>query len=494
MNRITYTGHPFVDVGIATIVAFVDKSRPEDLVEEDLAKVGEYIEQNYTIAPLTSVLTMSLPNSGFTQPAYDEAKKREYARVVGQSLSEAAHQSDELCIFTGEQALSIPLGLKDDLAPGRAFRQHIPLLTGEGTINFFPSGDAGLPVSGIALLALQIMPLGCAKCGVGLLAVHSENPALMLGMTRRFLKRNLDAIGKAQAAHETKLPSEHRLPKTLLIENLIAADEDRFRLSSQTDAPSSLTAYNFTNSGQGVDLVIYPLPFQIVDFLRIVQNATYHEAWNALVHRAWQVAKAKKRGDAAEEFQPRKNFLYEDLFDLERLEQWRRFVRTYFLRIPRVTKAEDDPRRGYSSHDELQLVSWPLVELFLRKVVSMDKDRIAQIRTMGDRLAQYVRRQGGKRFYRDFFNVDRPSRLRDLLIRANSEFIKIGQEPLFDMDGYIDVFEEGIDAARPDWRLARDLVLMRMIDQLRDWLSQNPDATPETPPEGAADSTETESA
>ncbi len=35
---------------------------------------------------------------------------------------------------------------------------------------------------------------------------------------------------------------------------------------------------------------------------------------------------------------------------------------------------------------------------------------------------------------------------------------------------------------RPDWRLARDLVLMRMIDQLKEWLAQNPDATPQPRP------------
>ena len=38
-----YTGHPFVDVGIATITAFAGKKRPEDLTEADLDAIAGYI-------------------------------------------------------------------------------------------------------------------------------------------------------------------------------------------------------------------------------------------------------------------------------------------------------------------------------------------------------------------------------------------------------------------------------------------------------------------
>lgn len=476
-----YTGHPFLDVGIAAITAFAKKQHPEDVTLEDLVEVAKYIEQNYVIPPLTSVLTMSLPNSGFTQPAFDVEKKREYAHRVSQSLSEEYHQGTERCIFTGELALHIPLALKDDIAPGRAFRQHIPLLTGEGSINFFPDGDAGLPISGEALLAFQFMPMGCAKCGVGLLAVHSESDRITLLMTKHFLDDNIKAVQLAQTANEKKLPSAPHSPKTLLVDTLIAVEQERHDTSKDQDATFSVTAYNYTNSGQGVDLVIYHLPMNIMSFLRIVQNATYKKAWQLIVKRSWQIAKPSKDDTAPVENngKTKKNFLYEDLFGLENPSQWRRFIQTYFLRIPKYGKDQTDPRCAYNLQSELDLVSWSLVELFLRKVVSMDESRIAQIRSLGDQLALYVKQQGGKRYFRDFFTVNRPEYLRTLLIKANTDHIKHGEKPLFDMDGYITVFEEGVDIARPDWRLARDLVLMRMIDQLQDWLQQNSDAIPE---------------
>lgn len=124
----------------------------------------------------------------------------------------------------------------------------------------------------------------------------------------------------------------------------------------------------------------------------------------------------------------------------------------------------------------------------------MDKTRIERIRTLGDGLAFYVEKEGGKRFFRSFFTENNPSNFRALLIKANIAYIRNGYPSLFDMETYIDVFEEGYEVMRADWRLARDLVLMRMIDKLQQsWLPQNRDAIPQeelesdTEPEPIAD-------
>ena len=54
-----YTGHPLVDVGIATIIAFVDKRRPDELTEADLDEVADYITREYVRDPLKSFLTVA---------------------------------------------------------------------------------------------------------------------------------------------------------------------------------------------------------------------------------------------------------------------------------------------------------------------------------------------------------------------------------------------------------------------------------------------------
>jgi CRISPR-associated protein Cst1 len=101
---------------------------------------------------------------------------------------------------------------------------------------------------------------------------------------------------------------------------------------------------------------------------------------------------------------------------------------------------------------------------------------------MGDRLADYVSSQNDRRFFREFFTVRSYGFLRTALIKANLAHVKRGNPPIITLDPYIEVFEEGDELAHPDWRLARDLVLIRMVERLYEqgWLGSNVDVIPES--------------
>lgn len=482
--QITYTGHPFVDVGFATIAAFAQKRRFADLDEIDLQQIADYIEANYVRQPLRSFLTMAFTsNAWFAQSAFnpdrfDQPDKKEEAQQkrkhwADRHLRQWRQSASvmETCLFTGLPAAAQELSGK--LQPGRVGRAQVPLLQGDDSINFFINGDPGLPMAPEAILAVQAMPLGCAKVGGGLLAVHSDNEQLTIDFAKRFLDRNLSDVAKVQAAREEKLPGSPRSLKTLLIETLV----EIIRRQMQKEAPT-VTAYYF-NNGQSPSLDIYHLPLQITGFLLAVHTPAYRAIWNKLVDRSWQrSATSGKRGKAAESGEPRVNYLYEDLFTLP--AQAARFVRTYFLRIPELRRSDDDPRRDYSPRREADLVSWPLVELFVQEVLLMTDDRVAKLKELGDKLADYTRYQGGKRFFRQFFTVQRSDHFLTLLSKTNIDYTryKRGAETLFDLDSFLTLFMEGEEVLRNDWRLMRDLVLIRMIEQLRDWIANNADAIP----------------
>ncbi len=480
---LNYTGHPLVDVGVATITAFADKEEPAELAETDLETVAGYITREYTRQPLKSFLTVAFPNSGFTQPAFEKTPERRlaYANKVLRSYRADTPTLPEQCVFTGQPAVAVAFGDKEGLPPGRAFRQHIPLLTGEGVINFHPYGEAGLPVSGEALLAIQAFPLGTAKCGGRLLAVHSNNGELMLHFAGKFLRQNRQAIQLAQQAGSKKMPETQYAYRTLLIDTLLDAELMQREAREDFEIPPSITAYHLSNSGQGVDLNIYHLPLEMVGFLKTMHQAGYRQDWQAIVRRAWEIEpKKKKRSKKSQPFKPRRNWLYEDLFDLP--GNAARFVRTYFLRVAlRYARNETDPRGSYSTQTEAELVSWKITAQFLRRILHMDKERIEKIRQLGDTLAEYVKGQNDRRFFREFFTVQRYDYFRNALVKANLAQAKRGHAPIITFDTYIAVFEDGEDLARPDWRLARDLVLIRMVERLYElgWLGQNPDAIPE---------------
>lgn len=467
-----YTGHPFVDVGAATIAAFVGKRNPTLVTESDLEKVADYMSHQYTVQPLKSFLTVAFPNSGFTQPAFEKMPERrlEYARQVLGAFRNDVPALDQTCVFTGDPAKMI------------GYRQHIPLLTGEEVINFFPYGDAGLPVSGKALLCIQAFPLGAAKCAGRLLAVHSDNSELTYHFASTFLEENRKNIQLAQAAESTKMPETKLSMRTLLIDTLLKAS--RMQSEAREDEQAfSVTAYHLSNSGQDPSLDIYYLPLEVVGFLRTMLSAEYRADWEAIIKRAWEIAppKKKRKQEDAASFEPRRNWLYEDLFNLP--DNAATFLRTYFLRIAlRWAKAEQgDPRGGYSLKNEANLVSWKVTEQFLRRMMHMDKERVEQIRIMGDKLADYVSSQNDRGFFTAFFTEPRYDFFRTALIKANLAHVKRGNAPIITLDPYITVFEEGDEVARSDWRLARDLVLIRMIERLyaSGWLGEHREAIPE---------------
>lgn len=477
--KLRYCGHPLVDVGLATITSFANKIDPGELIEADLEAIADYMAIEYTRNPMRGYLTVAFPNSGFTQPAYFEQpdKQNFYKEKVLRSFRANTPRLPELDLFMGLPVVDVSLDVTGNLPPGHAYRQHIPLLTGEDVINFHPNGEAGTQISGEALLAIQALPLGSAKCGGRMLFVHSDNSEIMQYFAAKYLEGNRLAIQLAQSSGSDKMPETEKKYRTLLIHTLWEALRKQ-TLEAGNNQPFSITVYHLSNSGQGASLDIYYFPNQIISFLRELRSPTNIKTWERIVNRAWEITKVNKRDGNSPA--PTRNYLYDDLFSLsgDVFVRAPRFIRTYFLRhAVRFVESKTDPRGSYSIATESDLVSWKLTELFLRRIVNMEKDRIEQIRILGDALANYIQKQNDKRFFRAFYTTGRYDIFRTLLIKVNNENVKRGNPPFLTLDNYLAVFEESEEMVRFDWRLARDLVIIRMVESLyaNGWLSGNQD-------------------
>lgn len=479
-EMLRFTGHPLVDVGFATIWAFSGEHTYEQVNEKDLDKVADYVEAHYVVNPLKSFLNVAFPNSGFTQPAFEKtpARRKEYARLVVRSYRAGTPTLDERCVFTGEPAVAVAFSDKEGFPPGRAFRQHVPMVTGENVINFHPYGDAGLPVSGIALLAIQAFPLGCAKCGGKLLAVHSDNPELIYKFAKNFLEHNRREVNLAEQAGATKLPEAGASAKTLIVRTLLAIEEAR-QQEREARQPYSVTAYHLSNSGQSnpldarnPPLEIYYLPLELTEFLAEIVGARYRDDWRKIERRAWQLA--------SDEEERKRNYLYEDLFQLP--QNAPTFIRRYLLRVPARTRFKDDPRGAFSLKSDADLISWNLTRLFLERILHMKPSRIERIRALGEQLAEYVHEENDTRFFERFYSEQkRYDLVRNELIRVSNARLKRGQPPLIQFEPYVEIFEEVDEHGKSDWRLARDLILIRMIEKLYElrWIQQHADEIPE---------------
>jgi CRISPR-associated protein Cst1 len=455
-----YTRHPFVDVGAAAITAYAGKLRPEEVSQRDLEEAARFIERSYTKNPLRSFLTAIFPNSGYVNPTIGPEKLTAFMERYLYAFLGEGGQVGARCAYCGRTANV------------QVFRQHVPLLTGEGTLNFFPAATPGLPTCGYCLLCIQAFPLGATKSAGRALIIHSDSEEVIFRAAKNFLNDNLNHL---QMQDVTKYPDQ-KFPKTIFVDQLLKINEEYLKSSEQSP---SVTLYHLTNYGTNPDVNILHLPSQIVEFLRIANSGMFAETWRQIAGRAWQQVEDAHAGVA-------RNFLYEDLFDLP--ERAARFIRVYFLRRGFERASKDDPRREYGLEQDLNLISWALTAMFLKEVVGMERERIDAIKELGDRLSSYISENNEKRFFGDFYRSNRYGELRGLLIKASNAEVRRDRPPLIGFDGFITIFEDGEELPRIDWRLARDLVLIRMIEQLhkQGWMTQNKEIVPEEGPEEQA--------
>jgi CRISPR-associated protein Cst1 len=420
MCVLQFTGHALVDVGIATLTALARRAEPDQVSPADLESAADYLARLYVMpGPMRNFACGSVfHNAGYTSSPDADRQRAYCARVLESWRADAPTLPGEACLFCGRPAAY------------RATRQEVPLLNGLNVFNFGPAGQAGIPICGLCSLAVQALPLGCVKSGRGLIAAHSDDPELTLQLAKAALDRTLEALSLPDAESLPGYPYE----RTRLVELLIGWLARAERAGRDRDFPASLTGYFFTN-GQSPSVRIYPLTANVIGFLERVHHhpdQSLTAVWNRAVARTWI---ATKRAETDPSLQ--KNQLYEAIVSLP--EQAGQFLRSFLL-----------PTRH-----------WGLVALFAEKVMDMDPERIELLRTLGARFADYARDR--RAFFYQFSREENYAKWRRLLLRAADDHARFTGQTLISMDEFVEAFTAPVGEIN-DWRLARDLVTLALID------------------------------
>jgi CRISPR-associated protein Cst1 len=258
------------------------------------------------------------------------------------------------------------------------------------------------------------MPLGCLISQGRLLAVESDDTELAFEFATTNLEKNLKNLSVAKSAGWKKLPNQSAF-KTALIDGLMHISRSHKGLSRYRHRSPSLTAYHFSNSGTDPKIDIYALPSSVISFVITASEGQYQAAWGQIVAAAWQ--EEKPEAQEKEDTEPkltRRNHFYEDIFGLP--DTARRFIRTYFLRQP-LGRIKKDIRSTYSLQRDADLISWYLTDLFLKRMMIVDKSRVDNIRALGDRLAAHIRSRDNK-FLNELYNARDYRSFRLALLRA----------------------------------------------------------------------------
>lgn len=453
-----WTNHPLVDMGIASLMIFAGREEPGDLTYNDLERFACYAEHAFFSPELASYLTVLFTSNGVaTNPSVPlEKRKKNVARLL-RVFRENSEARLPQCAYCGGQSVRL------------AHRDLIPMVTGRDHVNFSPDGAPGLALCGNCILALQALTVGAPMCGGRALIVSCDDPKLTVALVRTWQPEIRKRIQLSEQSGQKRPPVTR--PLTRVLEALIKIEAER-----KDKSPSSLTVYHLSNSGQGPQADIYFLPSTVVRFVERARLARYSAVWKELVRRAWEVPAKPKKGqkDVNGEKTVARNYLYEDLFGLP--DQASHFIRVYFLRkATTYSQGSGDPRPGYCGWEEYLPGIWDITKLFLQEVVAMDAARIESIRKLGDVLADEIASENDRRFWECTYMAKNYLQVRLLLIQGSRRRLKRGLAPILSFDEFLEIFEEGEELPRVDWRLAWDLVLIRIIEKLYEakWFEKN---------------------
>lgn len=468
-----WTGHPLVDVGIATLCAMCKQDSPKALTIEDLDRAADEMADYYFSGLMSSynscVFTMNAYDNPTAGPEKKKAYEDKYLRAHRAEPEPGA--SGLFCPFSGREATHL------------IERRQMPLLTGEGVLNFYPAGRGFLPIFGPCLVALQALPLGGRRTEGRLLLAHADDNLLTLEFARKYLMDNLRLINLAksgglpkasgpvselereQAAgtvgDRTKFP-DAKAPSSLIAHDLMEIYRTRAGMGFSSRADISLAVYWLSNSGQGASLDIFYIPSQVTRFLRNACEAKYGTKWARIVNSGWREPSKKKTKPSGIFGGPgrSRNDVLGDLFAIYEngfidYGACKRFLRHHLLNVDYLQEPENIPK-----------ADWDLTELFLKEVMGVDQQRIEAIKGFADRLASHISQSNDRGLFRNLVYAQRSWEVRNALTKAQRNQAKDHGDLLFGLDEYVRVFEADDAIGRMEWSLIRDLISIRLVEEL----------------------------
>ncbi|MFN4250454.1 hypothetical protein [Deinococcus sp.] len=467
-----WTGNYMMDMAVAGLLAFAGKREPQNIDGRDLHTFQRWAETHYFAPELTSWISVVF-TSNFLNPSFSQGKKLEVLRGTLTSYQRPG-LLDVPCAFFPEQP-----------AQQRVARDLLPMLMGRGPMNFYPDGQPGLPLSGLAITALQGLSMAAPLVSGRALLIDADDPEVLKQIVSSWQ-------GELTRRAEMSLDKGERLdiwasPRTRLIEVIRKIIGERIAVNRDVGTFGSVTLYHLSNSGQGPDVRLYTLQQPALSFLGAAQRR-YGTTWTALTRTALHSADKGK-----DERYGTRNDLDEALFGLPAGAHTfvRRFFRPPFRyaafppELPKPKKGKGVKVPAEQNSEGLNLADvWGLTELFLQEVVGMDRDRIEAIRELGTRLGDRIAHENDKPLFRALYEVRGAGPLRHLLLRATLDKAKQdanreGEKPplLITDEAYLKVFMEADETARADFTLARDLLKMRVLQVLheQDFFKKNKD-------------------
>ena len=453
-----FCGNPIIDNGVAVILSFVGKKEPEEINVDELDNFVEFLLDEYKKEYYRSFLTVLFTNNCvYLNPTMKEERKQEIINDLLNGYKRMDVEKKETCIFCGQPSYF------------RAFRQHFPLLTGEGILNFFPSNRQGVEICPYCLLAAQAFPFGALKVEGRCFFVFSENKNLMKMFVGKFIDTN--NLNSLMEEINKKGASGGKYPKTIFIDKFLEIETELVKADNYNN---SVTIYHFTNYGTNADIHIYHLTTETIRFAQTMKSSPdFKQTWYQMTKDGWLLSQKELKDGEEPKAYYHSNQLFEDIFDLP--QNFQLFIRRHLLGGKRgISKRLIEQRENNITISDLHYFN--ISNYLLTEVLGVDKEKVEKVKVLGDKLAKYIFEFKRTSFFQKLYFTKPSSRyleyeaLRNAFLRENLNVAKSDIKELpVTFDEFVEIFTDWEDAYNANWKLGRDLVLLRIIENLYNW-------------------------
>lgn len=376
-----WTGQPFVDAGLAALLACTRVQRLEDLTVADLEEACEELEGILLSDPALGVgleksfakgaLSQVFPNSELVNPSNwgkgAEGIREKYRAALRADLERAkqaltGESADRVCLVCGEPR------------PGESFvplrRDHFPLLS--GAVNFYPGLTYGVELCGVCRLALRFVPLSVLRAGERgrLWFLHCPAEAVARRIAQRFGRehfRRLISAGEVVDFYGDWRTAGNGGVVLRLLCRLLREFGQELRTLYQRGVPA--VAYVFSNDNRGGYVEGVPVPTSVLDFLQ----SLYLESV-----------------DAFDQFE-RELLAVEPGLPKNETQQRTRFVANVAERMIRAEPIVGSCLVTLSDGSCRLLGGWLAHRIYLQEVIGMNEAVLALLERTGIALAQHER-------------------------------------------------------------------------------------------------------
>jgi len=443
-NLLYWTGHPFVDAGLAAILLITNRSKPEELSKEDVEKAIKFAAELYATKNWSSgyLHGMIFPNSGLlmANPSMKERTPEKIANNLRMLLNEFDAEGSPKCILCG---------IGKVYAKREIYLSSFPLL-GTGKVpNFFHSANVhGADICAHCLFLTQFMPIASYRLS-RVLVIHAYPYEIMLELTREAI----NDVKKEKLASQAR---GFRRPENFLFH--IVGEITRKIENDKFWENASVTLYYFICNNQNQVLDVIHIPTPVLRFVAYASRVDYL-GWKRIVAMGWR--NVRKEEDFEKFEKERRNTVYSRLINNES-------ILPFF----------------YNMKERNVNAKWILLEFYCSEVMGLDKNLLEFIKEVGDRIVETLEKLPDHKLDDEVRSLERAEKLYQFeafFIRVEKLRQKLGvKEPLMTFDDFARILTAYGEDINVSWRTVKNLLLFRLYERLHDRLARKSEDVKET--------------